>query len=102
MPGGDEVISRLSALIRSPRAASSVDENCNVVFGDFGTIRFKAQFFGVADDLTPLNLGAADLRASEVSAAMWEAISMAWPTQATGFRLLDVSDLIAGIRPTRS
>jgi hypothetical protein len=102
MPRGDEVISQLSALIRNPRAASSGDELCHVVSGDFELIRFKAQFIGVADDHTPLKLEVADLHASEASAAMWEAIGMAWPPQAIGFRLLDVRDPIIGRRPTRS
>jgi hypothetical protein len=101
MSRGDEVIANLSVLIRNPRAPSSVDVLLHVVSDDCDQRRFKAQFLGIADDLTPLNLEVAELRASEVSAAMWEAICMAWPLRAIGFRLLDVRDQIVR-RPTRS
>jgi hypothetical protein len=77
MPTCDNVIAELADLIRNPRAPLSS--------------RFRAQFLGIADDLTPLNLGITELRASEASAAMWEAMRMAWPPQAIGFRLLDIS-----------
>jgi hypothetical protein len=59
-------------------------------------VRFRAQFLGLADDCSPMHLGVADLRASEASAAMREAIRMAWPPQAIGFRLLEVSAMRLG------
>jgi hypothetical protein len=88
MPGADAVIEQLSALVRNPEASSPADEGNRFV--SEGHVRFQVQFFGVAEDMTPLNLGVADLRASEAAAAMWEAIGMAWPTEAIGFRLLQV------------
>jgi hypothetical protein len=96
MAKGDQVIAQLSALIRSPRPVNPADELCSAVAGGAGLIRFKAQFLGVADDSAPLNLGIAELRASEARAAIWEAISMAWPPKAIGFRLLDVRNQIVG------
>src|SRR5437764_11620030 len=98
MPTADDVILELAALMRSPPAASSFDELSYAACEDSKIVRFKAQFLGLADDCTPLNLGLAKLRASEASAAMCEAISMPWPPQAIGFRLLDVLDPIIGKR----
>lgn len=101
MAKGDEVIAQLSALSCNPRAVSSVCELCTVSSEDAGLIRFKAQFFGIAD-ASPLSLEVAELRASEARAAMWEAISMLWPPKAIGFRLLDVRNQIVGERQTRN
>src|SRR5437763_1110301 len=101
MPSSDDVISELSVLIQSHLVASSFDE-LSCACDDSKIVLFKAQFLGLEDDGTPLNLGMAELRASEASAAMWEAISMPWPPQAIGFQLLDVSDPIIGKRPTWS
>jgi hypothetical protein len=66
--------------------------------------RFRAQFLGIAGDLTPIEVGVTDLNASEASEAMREAISMAWPPQAIGFRLLETQfpRVIAGTIPEQS
>ena len=84
------------ALINNPQAARSVDDPFPVISGQQGHTRFRAQFLGVGADCTPKDLGLADLRASQASEAMWEAIFMAWPAAAIGFRLIDVSQQVAG------
>jgi hypothetical protein len=55
-------------------------------------------FLGIADDTSPLTLGTVDLRASEASMAMREAILMPWPPQAIGFRLLDLRRIGGGAK----
>ena len=57
---------------------------------------FRALFLGIADDCSPLALGTVDLRASDAPTAMREAICMPWPSQAIGFRLLDLGRLGVG------
>jgi hypothetical protein len=62
------------------------------------TTWFQALFLGIADDTSPLTLGTVDLRASEASMAMREAILMPWPPQAIGFRLLDLRRIGGGAK----
>jgi hypothetical protein len=90
MPTADAVIAELSALISSPQAGSSIDERFPVVLGQQRRIHFRAQFLGIGDRGSPVNALLADLRATEASTAMREAISMVWPPGAIGFRLIEV------------
>jgi hypothetical protein len=85
---GDAVMAQLSALVGSPHAAGPVDEQ-GLVVCDRRKPRFRAQFLGLANDSAPIIVGMANLRASEARGAMREAITMVWPPQAIGFRLLD-------------
>ena len=85
----DVEMARLSALIDGRPAAVSKDDT------SLHTRRrqptwFQALFLGLADDCSPLALETVDLLASEPSTAMREAITMPWPPQAIGFRLLDL------------
>lgn len=98
---GNEAMARLTALIRNPDARIPGNEQGRALEKRVRT-RFRAQFLGIGDDCAPLDVGIADLQASEPRAAMREAMSMAWPPQAIGFRLLDVDRQVAGTRPIRS
>ena len=101
MVKGHEAMAQLTAIIRNPETRIPVDQQGHA-WKKRSRTRFRAQFLGMADDCAPLVVGMVDLRASEGWAAMREAISMAWPPQAIGFRLLDVDRQVARTRPIRS
>ena len=103
MASGDAVMAQLSALVGSSHAANPGNDQGRVA-ADRGRPRFRAQFLGLANDRAPIIVGMANLRASEAWGAMREAITMAWPPQAIGFRLLDADRFSGGRKssaPTR-
>lgn len=90
MSSGDVVMAQLSALAGSSHAANPLGEQGRIA-SDRRRPRFRAQFLGLANDCAPIIVGMANLGASEARGAMREAISMAWPPQAIGFRLLEAN-----------
>ena len=51
--------------------------------------QFRIQFLGAGTDRGPTILGDVEVRASDVSTAMREAVHTPWPPRAIGFRIVD-------------